>query len=740
MSSSKSFDLLAPPIQRILWDMRWQSLRPIQESAIQSILKGDADMIISANTASGKTEAAFLPVLSKMFMAPQPSVQAIYVGPLKALINDQFRRLENLCERAKIAVHRWHGDIDAGKKKQLVQNPGGVLLITPESIESLLLNRTSRIASIFRYLEFVVIDEIHSLVGIERGTHLRSLLFRLRRQTQHDFRMIGLSATLGDAFPIYEDWMRPDRDRPVELIKGEAESKRLLYKIHGFQRAPLTEAQKNKDDATTLPIGLSESMFKHFAGAKNLIFANSKSDVEQFADALNSHCRNYGRPEEFLVHHGSLSKETREFTEQEMQGRRPKTTVCSSTLELGIDIGSVSAVGQVEPPWSVNSLVQRLGRSGRGDAEPQCMRLYITEKQITAKSSMLDKLHLDLLRAAAVTELMLERPSWVEPPAIARFDLSTFTHQILSMLAQTGGAQASRVFRTLSTEGAFRHISVDQFKRILRCLRDHELIEQIPQNDLILAPKGEQMVRHYSFYSAFSTGRDYSILHGSVPVGMLPTDSLPMINDHFLLGGRRWQVITIDDSRREVIVKRARGKKPPRFLGGGGEIHPRIRQKMKEILCGDEELQYLDAVADELLRQSRKTARDNSIGDSNIVSLSPTRCLWFTWTGTRIQRTLCLLANDAGLSAIDRDVAIEFDSVGVNSLKQQLMTTAKNPPSAVRLAQRLPSKQLRKLDEWLTDDLLSEAFAEDSIDLVGAIKCVEELLHRGCFVPTTGMS
>jgi Lhr-like helicase len=533
-------------------------------------------------------------------------------------------------------VHRWHGDVDAGRKRHLIQNPSGVLLITPESIESLLLNRTSQIANVFRHLSFVVIDEIHSLVGIERGTHLRSLLWRLRHQTEQDFRLIGLSATLGNAFPVYQDWMRPDHDREVNLIEGSTEAKRLLYKIHGFLSPP-PEPDDEDDEAPSLPVGIIEAMYRHFVGKKNLVFANSKSDVEQFADALNFHCRNDGRTDDFLVHHGALSKESREFTEREMQGRRPKTTVCSSTLELGIDIGSVAAVGQVDPPWSVSSLVQRLGRSGRGEGEPQCMRLYITESPITAKSTLIDKLHLDLLRAAAVTELMLERPSWVEPPSIARFDLSTFTHQILSVLAQTGGAAAPAVYATLCTNGAFRSFSTGQFTKVLRCL----------------------------------------------------------------------------------------AAKPPRFFGSGGEIHQRIRQKMKEIVCSDRELQYLDEAAAELLTQSRATAIAARLHETSFVSLSPTRCLWFTWTGTQIQRTLCLLAEQAGLPCTDRDVAIEFESTGIAETKKTLASIASSEIDPVALANLLPSKQYRKLDELLSDELLAESLAVDFLDATSAMEIIK---------------
>jgi ATP-dependent Lhr-like helicase len=430
-----AFSLLARPIQHALWDMGWESLRPIQEEGIREISRGNRDIIIAARTAAGKTEAAFLPILSRVFEHPQPSVQALYVGPLRALINDQFRRLEELCRRAEIPVHRWHGDVDGGKKKALLRSPSGILLITPESIESLFINHSSAIPRLVRHLRHVVIDEIHALVGSERGTHLRSLLYRLNRNATGDFRTVGLSATLGGAFDDYKYWLRPNEPESVLVISDAGEKKRILYRVHAYSTGD--RAFEHAEDR--LPAGIVEEMYDHLAGSKNLLFANTKQDVEWFADSLNRRCEQLGRPKEFLVHHGSLSKEIREFTEQEMQGRRPQTTACSSTLELGIDIGNVTSVGQVDPPWSVSSLVQRLGRSGRGDDEPQCMRVYVREIKCSAKSSLEKRLYPGLLRTIAVTELMLETPSWVEPPSIDLLDFSTLTQQILSVLGETGG-------------------------------------------------------------------------------------------------------------------------------------------------------------------------------------------------------------------------------------------------------------------------------------------------------------
>jgi len=722
VTATPAFERLARPIQQILWDMRWPSLRAVQEEAIHEILGGEADLIISAQTAAGKTEAAFLPILSRMHENPAASLQTLYVGPLKALINDQFRRLERLCERAEIPVHRWHGDVDAGRKKALVAKPSGVLLITPESIESLMINRSTSLARMFRSLQFVVIDEIHALVGSERGTHLRSLLFRLRRYVQENYRNVGLSATLGDAFPVYAQWMRPDRDHPVRLIKGPSGEQQLLYRIHAYTRTKpdnAGDADIDDGDSHAMPLGLAEEMYEHFAGRKNLIFANSKSDVEQFADSLNACCRKERRPEEFLVHHGSLSKEIREFTEREMQGRRPRTTVCSSTLELGIDIGNVTAVGQIDPPWSVGSQVQRLGRSGRGEDEAQCMRVYVREDALEAKAALVDRLYLKLLRAIAITELMLQDPPWVEPPQIDAFDLSTLTHQILSVLAETGGCQASEVFARLCSRGAFRAIDAQLFSGVLRSLGAHEIVEQMDQGDLILAPKGEAIVNHYSFYSAFASEVEYSVVFGSMLIGTLPALYLPQFNDHFLLAGRRWQVVSVDDDRKEITVRTAHGKKPPKFFGGGGEIHPRVREMMREVVLGDRQYKYLNAAATRLLSDARTTALRAGLTRQSLVPLSPVRCLWFTWTGTKIQRTLVLIADSIGLRATDRDIAIEFEAAAPDII-QRLHQALREPLDAGSLAARLPAKQTRKLDHLIAVPLLVQSLAHDALDIGGA--------------------
>ncbi|NLX23088.1 MAG: DEAD/DEAH box helicase [Phycisphaerae bacterium] len=720
--ATDAFSLLAPPIQRILWRMRWTALRPIQVDAIHRIIEGQDDIIISARTASGKTEAAFLPILSCISSEPRSSVRAMYIGPLKALINDQFRRLEELCEYAQIPVQRWHGDVSGSQKQSLLGNPSGVLLITPESLESLFVNRSTRLTALFRQLAFVVIDEVHAFVGRERGTHLRSLLRRVESHVNGDYRIVALSATVGDP-RITASWLRPERSERVNVITDADEQKEVRYKIYGYRkRRTQTFEEGNQHDSDDI-LAMANDIYDAHAGTHNLIFANRKADVELFADLLNERCRRDGRPQEFLVHHGSLSKEVREQTEELMRASRPATTLCSATLELGIDIGNVVAVGQIGVPWSVSSLVQRLGRSGRKEGQPSIMRVYVAESEAGPDSDLVDRLYPNLLQAIAMTELMLEK--WTEPQTIMDMDLSTFVQQVLSVLAETGGVLAERLFDRLVRLGTFKRIDKPLFVKVLRGIAEHDLIEQMTQGDLILGLGGQRIVSHYDFYSAFATPEEYRVAHEGRPIGTLPALSVPEVNDHIILGGRRWQIVGVDHKRSEITVTPARGRKPPRFLGGGGEIHARVRQKMREVLLGQKKLPYLNEQGCEMLTEARCSASEAALHVAPLLVLSDRSCLWFTWTGTRAQRTLCLMAAAAGVRATDMGIAILFDA-SASRVIHTYHTYLGAMPDALTLAARIPSKHVRKYDQYLSDELLNESLAECALDLPAAESVIRD--------------
>ena len=415
-AESSAFSLLATGLQRQLYRMQWTQLHPVQIESIRAFFQSSRHLLIMAETAGGKTEAAFLPVLSQISQEPFGSVRAVYIGPLKALINDQFGRLEELCTHIEMPVHRWHGDVDRGSKKDVLDNPSGVLLITPESLESLLINRTRELPRVFGGLRAVVIDELHAFLENERGRHLRSLLTRLRRYLgpgQPEPRMLGLSATVGTPATA-QAYLSPDAPENVTVIRPAGLHPELQFKVHGFPAstgaavASNDDAGEEEDDQEYLRCmrEIAKSVVGHCAGHSNLVFCNKKEDVELCADLANEECRSQGMRETFLVHHGALSKAIREDAEQRMKSGECLTAVCSSTLEMGIDIGSVHLVGQVGAPWSVSSLKQRLGRSGRRNNEPRRLRMYIKGEPTGSVEHPIELMPVDLLQSVALCELM----------------------------------------------------------------------------------------------------------------------------------------------------------------------------------------------------------------------------------------------------------------------------------------------------------------------------------------------
>jgi ATP-dependent Lhr-like helicase len=353
---SSAFDLLHETVRRKLWDMKWEELRAIQASAIRHLRMGGRDCVISSPTASGKTEAAFLPILSAIADSPRGSVRAMYIGPLKALINDQFRRVEDLCARMDMPVHKWHGDVDAAARKALLETPSGVLLITPESLEAMFVLRSAQMSTVFGQLGYVVIDELHAFLGSERGAQLRSQLHRLRLKAGCDPVRIGLSATLGDPARALS-WIRPEGPAAA-LISDSGSDSGVKVRVRGLWRNPRNQETDSKEEDDPSLSELARGILVACQGKTNLVFANAKAHIEALADELTTQAAEMNLRDEVVVHHGSLSKEKREYAEQRLQQESPCTAVCSNTLEMGIDIGEIDDIVQVSAPWSVASAKQ----------------------------------------------------------------------------------------------------------------------------------------------------------------------------------------------------------------------------------------------------------------------------------------------------------------------------------------------------------------------------------------------
>ncbi len=232
---TSAFDKLARPVQKWVRTKGWRELRQIQADAVHAIVDRDTDLIISASTAGGKTEAAFLPLISQVLDNPAgvSGFDLLYIGPLKALITDQAMRLEDICQEADLPVYPWHGDVSGSVKSRAMKSPKGVLLITPESLEALFVRRGLEIPRLFGATRAVVIDELHSVLDSERGMQMRSLLTRLEIAVKRPIRRIGLSATLGD-MNMASAYLRPDTAKAVELIKAKGGGAELRLELRGY--------------------------------------------------------------------------------------------------------------------------------------------------------------------------------------------------------------------------------------------------------------------------------------------------------------------------------------------------------------------------------------------------------------------------------------------------------------------------------------------------------------------------
>lgn len=386
------FNRYAPFIQEFIYQNHWESLRAIQVAAGDAIFNTEENVLLTASTASGKTEAAFFPILTEFYENPPCSVGALYIGPLKALINDQFLRLNDLREQARIPVWHWHGDVPQSHKNKLLKNPSGILQITPESLEALLLHKHAAIARLFGDLRYIVIDEVHSLLRGDRGGQTLCLIERLSRMAGVNPRRIGLSATIGDPKGTGE-FLASGTGRGTIIPKIEAKGMRWRLSMeHFYVQGPQSAQDKEVEnalpelDAATDRAPESADpgigyIFEHTRGKKCLVFVNSREECEAVTTTLRQYCEARHEPDRFLIHHGNLSASYRETAEAVMKDDRQfQTTVTTATLELGIDIGRLERAFQIDAPFTVSSFLQRMGRTGRRDLPPE-MWFVMREEQ-----------------------------------------------------------------------------------------------------------------------------------------------------------------------------------------------------------------------------------------------------------------------------------------------------------------------------------------------------------------------
>ena len=638
-----SFDLLSEPIRKFIRDKGWTQLRPIQTAAIAKILASDENFILASRTASGKTEAAFLPILSKVNFNDS-GVQVLYISPLIALINDQFYRIEELCKNLDVTVTKWHGEANKTLKEKIIKNPNGIVLITPESLEAMFVNKPYNVKQLFSNLKYVVIDEIHSFIGTDRGIQLKSILSRLQLVNNKSFSIVGLSATIGDY------------DEAKKFTGNELNTKVLLDRtakeIHAVFRY-----FKNKNQE--LPLELLKDLYIETKDNKVLIFPNSRGRAEEVAVKLKKISDRVNGHSNYFSHHSSVDKEVREYVEYfaKNNNRQNFCISCTSTLELGIDIGTVDEVVQIDATHSIASLIQRVGRSGRKDGESSNLFLYATNEW-------------SLLQSLACW--LLYKEGFIEPPLSTEKPYDILLHQALSITKGHSGILLTDLIKQLKENFTFSQIELTDIEEILNHLIEIDFLEKL-QHEVIIGVEGEKIVNSRDFYSVFNTEENFKVVNAGNTIGEVPFSPQIKEDENILLAAKIWKIKLIDFKSKKIEVTPAKDGKKPMFFGGDAMINSRIREKMFEILYSKIDYDFLDQQSCDEIEIMRK---DFSV--FNILNLKTDRPLLktekhlqlFTFTGTRINRTLQMLLNIAG---IENDLDENSSSFYFEVSKQELL-------------------------------------------------------------------
>lgn len=639
-----SFDLLSEPIRKFIRDKGWEQLRPIQTAAIAKILASDDNFILASRTASGKTEAAFLPILSKV-NCNDSGVQVLYISPLIALINDQFYRIEELCKNLDVTVTKWHGEANKTLKERLIKQPNGIVLITPESLEAMFVNKPYNVKQLFSNLKYVVIDEIHSFIGTDRGIQLKSILSRLQKVNSKSFSIVGLSATIGDY------------DEAKKFTGDELKTKVLLDRTAKEINA-LFRYFKNKSEE--LPLELLKDLYIETKDNKVLIFPNSRGRAEEVAVKLKKISdRVKGHPN-YFSHHSSVDREAREYVEYfaKNNNRQNFCISCTSTLELGIDIGTVDEVVQIDATHSIASLIQRVGRSGRKEGESSNLYLYATNEW-------------SLLQSIACW--LLYKEGFIEPPQKNEKPYDILVHQALSTTKGHSGIRLTELINQLQENAAFKQIELSEIDEILKHLIEIDFLEKL-QHEVIIGVEGEKVVNSRDFYSVFKTEENFKVVNAGNTIGEIPFSTQIIEDENILLSAKIWKIKFVDHKAKKIEVIPTKDGKKPMFFGCGATIHQRIREKMFEVLYSKTDYDFLDQPScheTEILRKDFSVFKITDLQSDRPLLTAEKHLQLFTFTGTLINRTIQLLLNIAGIKNTLDDSSSSFD---IEVPKQELIS------------------------------------------------------------------
>ena len=690
------FSRFAPRLQEsIASRLGWTTLRPVQELAGAAILDGK-NAVVLAPTAGGKTEASMFPTLSMLVEHQTEGVGAIYLAPIKALLNNQSDRLGLYTEMVGLSRFLWHGDVESPARKAFIAEPSDLLMTTPESLEVMLASTKVPIAKLFRNLRIVVIDEVHALAGTDRGAHLMSVLERIADHSVHDVQRVGLSATVGNPDVILQ-WIRGTSKREgVVVDPPRSPAKRQI-------------AVQLDPELVTLATKAAELA----KGKKSLFFCESRALTETVADRMRD------RGTEVFVHHSSVSLDERRLAEERFAGGGSAAIVCTSTLELGIDVGDLDNVFQANAPGTVSSFLQRMGRTGR-------------RASTTANTTFFCDNPEAVLQAVALVELA--REGWVESIPAQQRCWPVLVHQLLAFTLAAGGIARNLAWEKLSRLPDLAGITHFEFDQTIDFMVLHDYLFESSG----LLSMGEAAERKYGrknfleLYAVFSSPQYYRVIGPSgSDVGSLEqafVDNLVEDMTSFLLGGRAWLVHSIDHKSRTVSVRPApRGKQPswggfaPKMLGF------EVCQRIKKLLCETTEYPYLADGAAAALKLYREDFAA-LLQRGNAIQIADDGARWWTYAGGRINQTLRhAIAEMTGWKVVNDNFRLRFEGDGVSHAAVVKAIEALAVPSFwedaelwQRIVARIPPYRFSKFQAALPPRFELELVGRYLLDLDGA--------------------
>ena len=604
-----SYSLLNRDLKKYIYEKGWTNLTKIQDAAIKQIYKTDNNLILAAPTASGKTEAAFLPAISKSEDLDK-SLRILYISPLIALINDQFKRITELCKDLSINVTSWHSESSVAKKENLIKNPSGILLITPESLEAMMVSDKGMAEILFKDLDFIIVDEIHGFLDTNRGLQLKSLLVRIQNYTANPPRMLGLSATIGDK----------NYDLTKNFFINGRQTNILLDKSRNDIEISLDYMEKEEID-----IDIANKILEYSLGKSTLVFPNSREKVEKISYLLKKEAQEKGYDIRVFSHHSSISKLKRiEIETFAKESRMDFIIVATSTLELGIDIGSVDQVIQVGSAASVLSLSQRLGRSGRRTRK-SIIRQIATDKW-------------DLVQALASLELFKEGKLDKIDGKVKVYDI--FAHQVLSTLLEKNGLMIEEFYKLNKDLKSFADISDEEFQILTEFLLEKDFVEEI-DGEFIVGMAAEKLMTMGSFYNQFVSKKTYKVQTDKNLLGEIELGENLRASDRIYLSGQVWKIEAINHKSRKIRVSLSDVANAKSFGGSGGfEISGEVREKMEEILLDPALINYGENISEIVsgLGNDLTKVSYHLVDQDGKFSLR-------TFKSTKINKTLALMLN-----------------------------------------------------------------------------------------------